>query len=74
MIPILVTLLIFFCDYALIILHQEPYSISSKVAIGLYNVGVVMAIWSLFATTLSDPGFLPKGYRYDTTMMTRLVR
>jgi hypothetical protein len=37
-------------------------------------VGVFMAIWSLIATMVSDPGFVPKGYRYDFTMMTRLTK
>ncbi len=33
-----------------------------------------MAIWSLVATMVSDPGFVPKGYRYDFTMMTRITK
>jgi len=40
----------------------------------LYNLGVFMALWSLWATFVSDPGYVPKGYRYDTTQMTRLTR
>jgi len=74
MMPLLVVCLISLCDFALIILQEKPYSPGSLVAIILFNVGVFLAIWSLLATMLSDPGFLPLGYRYDTTMMTRITK
>jgi hypothetical protein len=72
--PLFVVCIILLCDFALIILQDQPYSTGPLIAIILYNLGVFMAIWSLFATMVSDPGFLPQGYRYDTTMMTRLSR
>ena len=72
--PLLVFCLISLCDFALILLQDKPYSPGSLVAIIIYNVGVFLAVWSLLATMLSDPGFLPLGYRYDTTMMTRITK
>ena len=72
--PIFVVCIILFCDFVLIISQKDLKSTGSLVAVILYNIVVFMALWSLLATMVSDPGFVPKGYRYDFTMMTRLTK
>lgn len=67
-------LLILLCDFTLIISQANLTAIGSIVVILVYNVFVIMALWSLIATMVSDPGFVPKGYRYDFTRLTRLTK
>ncbi len=43
------------------------------IVIGMYNFLALMVVWSFLSTTFRNPGFIPTGYNYDLTRMSRIT-
>lgn len=53
-------LTITYADFCFVVMNLDQI-----VQLVCFNVLVFMAMWSLLATFLTDPGFIPMHYRYD---------
>lgn len=65
------------CDFAVFSVYIHPHEqLKLKIFLYLivYNVLVFMAILSLLMTWCGNPGFIPKGYCYDSSKLSILTQ
>lgn len=60
------------CDYVVIMMNWSTGS-GATIFIIIYNVFLVLALWSYFGAMWSDPGFVPLEYEYNLSKMSRLT-
>ena len=67
--PIVNLFLFVLCDSVFIFLNLKTFSNTAAAMffIGVYNLLVIMAIWSLFMALSVDAGSIPLSYNYDET-------
>ena len=66
--PIVNLFLFLICDLVFIALNLEYFSpLLAMFFIGVYNILVIMGIWSLIMALSVDAGSIPLSYNYDET-------
>ncbi len=72
--PLAGTCTILLADFAIIEIQYPNFKAGSIVFLILYNLLVLLALWSLLSALINDPGYIPIHYQYDLSNMSRLVR
>lgn len=61
------------CDYAVSRISINVMDSDYIIVISMYNFLALMVVWSFLSTTFRNPGFIPTGYSYDLTRMSRIT-
>jgi hypothetical protein len=76
LLPVVDVIVIIFCDIGFLLIQTaswDTHTISTVVSVIIFNILVFMALWSLFASLLSDPGYIPINYTYDESKFSKIV-
>ena len=74
--PVLGLTVLILCDavFFIVYLHpEETVKIRGLVFLSIYNIIMLLAIFSLLMTWCGNPGYIPKGYCYDSSKLSLLT-
>ena len=75
--PVVGVLTLVYCDavyvYIRLFLTPPTTAIYDYTLVGVLNILVLLAFWSLFATIVSDPGYTPLNYQCNPKLMSKTV-
>ena len=75
--PVVGVLTLVYCDavyvYIRLFLTPTTTAIYDYTLVGVLNILVLLAFWSLFATIVSDPGYTPLNYQCNPKLMSKTV-
>ena len=73
-VPIFSGLVMLLSDTAFGLAQNGNWNAGSITLTVVFNILVFMSLWSLLATMLSDPGYVPKNYEYDVSKMNKNIK